>query len=776
MRSVMGLAINRCTCAGMHASSGIGWRIGATLSEVGLTLVLIAASAVLVSTISPAALAAEEAGEGADAPVGCAHLRFGQAGGGDTPHRACLLQLLEGSLDPLERAQAYHSLGAFQVANQEYRLAVRQRPGAPAARVAWGRLFLEAEQHADAKALFKEALELDPADSGTLTAIAELLAAQFDSRAGTVADEVLAIDGNSPGGQLVHAQLRLEVRDIDSARALLDEIIAQAPPTDVLLNAYSLHAAADLLSDEDGAAWIGRALALAPGYGDIYVTAAHYYEITIRYQEAVDMLTKAVAIDPENHRARAELGMNLMRVNRMDEARSHLETAHDLHPFNAGVVNTLRLLDSLDDFDEVRSETAIIRVHPDQSAVVAPYVKRMIDRAGQQMSSRYGFTLTRPAVIELYPHHADFAVRTHGLPGIAILGAAFGDVVVMNGPGAHPANDFDWINALWHEIAHIYTLNATNNRVARWFSEGVSVFEEWHHGPSARESVDLAVIEAYGEGKLLPIESLDEGFLRPTYENQIQVSYAQSGLVATYIDAEFNDGLKRVLHRYAAGDRTAAALTVGLGTSLEAINEGFDAYLDARIGAVAGDFPSYQSAIKSAVSALHEGHFGLAVSKAQAAIDMYPAYIGDGSPYLLLVDAATRLDRPAMVARTLGDYWQRGGRDLGALQTLADKSGDMGQIISIRRVLARAEPMISERHQILGDLLAADSQHAEALMEYRAVMSLAPHDVARAHLQIALTLTRMKRNEEARLSLLSALEIAPRYPEALQLLLEMSDE
>ena len=31
-----------------------------------------------------------------------------------------------------------------------------------------------------------------------------------------------------------------------------------------------------------------------------------------------------------------------------------------------------------------------------------------------------------PIVVELYPDHEDFAVRTAGMPGLGILGAAFG--------------------------------------------------------------------------------------------------------------------------------------------------------------------------------------------------------------------------------------------------------------------------------------------------------------------------------------------------------------
>ena len=43
-------------------------------------------------------------------------------------------------------------------------------------------------------------------------------------------------------------------------------------------------------------------------------------------------------------------------------------------------------------------------------------------------------------------------------------------------------------------------------------------------------------LEVFREGKFLPVASLDEGFIRPDYADQIQVSYMQSGLVCLFIE------------------------------------------------------------------------------------------------------------------------------------------------------------------------------------------------------------------------------------------------
>ena len=65
-------------------------------------------------------------------------------------------------------------------------------------------------------------------------------------------------------------------------------------------------------------------------------------------------------------------------------------------------------------------------------------------------------------------------------------------------------------------------------------------------------------------------------------------------------------------------------------------------------------------------------------------------------------------------------------------------------------------------------------RHEEALSERRLALALDPHDLAGAHYEVAAALNTLGRQDEAMRALLQALEIAPRYPEGLQLLREIS--
>ena len=95
------------------------------------------------------------------------------------------------------------------------------------------------------------------------------------------------------------------------------------------------------------------------------------------------------------------------------------------------------------------------------------------------MAAKYEFTPKGPILIEMFPKHDDFAVRTLGLPGmIGALGACFGRVVTLDSPKARPPGDFQWEATLWHELGHVITLQMSNQRVPRWLTEGISEYEE----------------------------------------------------------------------------------------------------------------------------------------------------------------------------------------------------------------------------------------------------------------------------------------------------------
>jgi tetratricopeptide (TPR) repeat protein len=694
--------------------------------------------------------------------------------GDDAAARDCHVELINQATDPLEIAGGYAGIGNIEAANEWYRKGAEAEADNADLRVAWGRLFASVHQAGDAEALYQEALVLDPQHFGARVAMAELYMDRFDGPTRAIVDELLEERPLAPAPRLMSARMKLEVGDRGTAASELDALLAEADHSvSVRLKALSLRATIALLDGERDNPWMSEIREINPGYGQADATAAHFYIVTRRYMEAVALLEAAVARDETLWQAHSELGLNLLRVNRLEDARRHLELAYQGDPYNAVTVNTLRLLDTLDGFDTVESEHLILRAPPSESAALVPDAHRLAERAVAEMAPRYGYRFERAMVVELFEHHDDFAVRTAGLPGIGILGATFGDVVVMDGPSAKPFSEgFDWASALWHEIAHVVTLNATNNLVSRWFSEGVSVYEEWRFGPSRRRSLPISFLEAWREERLLPVADLDEGFIRPTYEGQIMVSYVQAGLVCMLIADHYPRGLEKMLAVYRAGGDNDAAIRDGLEVDPEALDRLLEAYLAESYAGPAEQIEDFRKHLGTAAEHAAGEDWTQSASEAERAVAIYPGYVEPGSPYVMAVRARVQLEDTAAARAHAEEYFNAGGRDPEVLEFLAEQL-EGASALDVYRARALTVPLTVGARQDFADALLAQGDAAAAAREYQVVLELEPHDLAAAHFQFASALAASGDAVAARQQVLLALEIAPRYSEALSLLMTL---
>ena len=58
---------------------------------------------------------------------------------------------------------------------------------------------------------------------------------------------------------------------------------------------------------------------------------------------------------------------------------------------------------------------------------------------------------------------------------------------------------------------------STDNRIPRWFSEGLSVYEEHHAKPGWGFNVTPDFLAAFKAGKLVPVSRMNDGFMHPAY-------------------------------------------------------------------------------------------------------------------------------------------------------------------------------------------------------------------------------------------------------------------
>jgi tetratricopeptide (TPR) repeat protein len=701
----------------------------------------------------------------------------------------CYGALLTKSQDARIRGEASWSLGDLRTANSYFQTAVEIYPEDAHTRARWGGLYLATHQDSEAVKLFEEALSLDPELADAKLGLASVSAGRFEDRARALIDEVLEEDPDRVDAHLLLAQIYLEEGALEEADRVLEETLEIVSSSDIPpLEIYALNASSDLLRDITDSPWTERALDYNPRYGEIYSTPAHFYVITRRYRQAIELLQQAVTIQPDLWAAHSELGVNLLRENRVDDAQRHLTIAYRGDPFSAKIVNTLRLIDSFDNFkvitrgprmgEEPGVPGMILRLHNDEADVLEPYVVDLVSRSIETFTARYQFDLEEPVIVELYPDSADFSVRTSGLPGIGLLGVTFGYLVAMDSPSGRPEGDFHWGTTLWHEMAHVFTLEATDHLVPRWFSEGVSVFEEWSTGPLPGRHIPLHVLQAMEEDKFLPVADLDSGFIRPTYDGQIMVSYMQAGLICQYIEQRWGQGgLVVMLEGFREGMTTRDAIFPALGVTPEAFDNGFQNFIENEFAATLAGLEDWREQLSVASEAMSEEDWEDVIEAADKAIANYPGHVAENSAYLYKARAHDELQQRSAALSALERYWRGGGHDPSALNQLARWLAEEGrtvEAIAVAEATLQVTPLDDDLHIQLGDWLLAEQMPEVALREYEASLAMNPHDRAAAHYRLATAYRQLEDDASTLSHVLYALEIAPHYREAQQLLLEIA--
>ncbi len=693
--------------------------------------------------------------------------------GQNAPARACY-QKLANSSDPYLRAEGLWALRDYRGSNEAFRAALKARPENGDYKVRWGRMYLDHSQPKDAEAMFKEVLAAKPAHPGAMLGLALIAADNWQSEAVGLAQGALKSDPKLLEAQELLARVALEDNNEELAVKEADKAIAMSGEA---LDAMATRATIDLLSGKTGAAWFDRIRAINPVYGQAYAIAGHFFVIERRYEEGIQFYRKAIEIDPELWDARAELGVNLMRLGHEDEARKLLEQCFNAGDTTPAVRNTLKLLDSYKRYQTYKTPATIVRLDKKEAEVLKPYVESELLRAIATYEKKYKLHLNAPVQIELYPNHEDFAVRTMGMPGLGALGVTFGTVVAMDSPSARAPGTNHWASTMWHELSHVYVLTATKHRVPRWFTEGMAVHEETAVAPDWGDRLSPDVIKAIADKKLLPIAELDRGFIHPSYPSQMIVSYFQAGKVCDYVNEKYGyDRLLRMMHAFAALKTTPQVIEQELGVKPEEFDKQFMAWLDKQTGTTVKNYAEWRKRTAATTKLLADKKYDEVIQEGAAIRDMYPDYVEAHSVYEMLSEAYAAKGDKAAAARSLEDYATKGGRNPATLKKLATLEEEAGKKDAAARTLARINyiyPLDEDLHRRLGALYLDLGKPDNAVREYQAVLAAKPLEQADANYRLALAFKAIGKKDEAREAVLNSLEAAPGYKPAQRLLLQL---
>jgi tetratricopeptide (TPR) repeat protein len=689
--------------------------------------------------------------------------------------------------------RAAQALGRARDANNLYRAA--SAAGAdPAIDTAWGGLFIQTYNGAEALRSFEQAIKADAEWAPAHVGMARTLVDENPPAAAAAANRALEINPELADAHLLLAELDLDNTKYDDARARIDKVLSNNASH---LGARSLLAAiAYVRGDHAGyEIEVERVLSINPAYGEVYRVAGHLAAANYRFDEAVALTRQAVTLDPSNSRAFGDLGLHLMRTGDEPEARRALDRAFKTDPFDKVTFNLLALLDTLDKFDVVKDGDLIFKFHPDETAVLREYAIPIAHDALRALSAKYEFSPKGPILIEIFPNHDDFAVRNLGLPGlIGALGACFGRVVSMDSPKARQPGTFSWQATLWHELTHVITLQMSNQRIPRWLTEGISVYEEARARPEWGRDMEVPFAVALEQNKVLKLKDLNTGFTKP---DTIALAYFQASLVVDHIVATKGQAaLNALVRSYAQGAEGEAAVTKALGVSFDQLQASFDKVVDARFSGVRAALRDQKTrgsgdleALRAAATALPDSYpaqlaLGLALAAQgdraafeplEKAAKLVPVAIGEDSPYAVMGKLAEQLgDAP----RAIKAYQALLAQDHTAidqarrLAALAEKTSDQQALAVAQDRIVSIDPFDAQGHTGLGRTALKRRDAPTATREFKVALAIGPADRASAHCDLGESYLLAGRAADAKREALAALEIAPSFERAQDLLLK----
>ena len=161
----------------------------------------------------------------------------------------------------------------------------------------------------------------------------------------------------------------------------------------------------------------------------------------------------------------------------------------------------------------------------------------------------------------------------------------------------------------------------------------------------------------------------------------------------------------------------------------------------------------------------------------ERAAQLAPEASGDTSPHMLLAaiakqDGDTTGARRELRALLTYDHTNVvAARELAQLATDAKATDDEDFAL---RLVADLDPFDADTHTRLAQRLMARGEYAPAAVELQATLALGPANPAEAHADLAEVYLKMNKRDDAKREALAALEVAPTFARAQDLLLQAS--
>ena len=668
--------------------------------------------------------------------------------------------------------------------------------------LAIGNLALNKNDDALAADNFKAALELFPDDPDFVSGLARAIASSDRQAAMVGIEAALKANPKHIPSLLFQVEGLIDAEQYDAAIKLLDRVhgIDSLEPDAWAYKAVIAHLTNDVRGETN---YRDKALARWTSNPRIDHLIGRKLSQHYRFREGAAYQRKSLALKADFAPAQRQLADDLLRLGEDVEGWKVAHEAYDSDSYNVATYNLLELHDELGKFTTLQDDSFTLRMETVESKLYGAEVLTLLHRAKQTLCSKYGLELKDRVTVEVFPNEDDFAVRTFGMPAVSgYLGVCFGRVITANSPALRRENPSNWEAVLWHEFCHVVTLELTQNRIPRWLSEGISVYEELQENATWGQRMDPRYREHILNDGLTPLSELSSAFMRPESGWHLQFAYFESAMAVDFLVRNFGiESLRAVLSDLKTGlpvnvalDRRCDALAE-LETRFEefakkqaeSLAPGVDwekpdlekllAENDGSLEAWVKDHPkNFVGQMALAQRQLAAKKWDAAESTLRQLIEIYPTYIGGDNAYERLASVYQKLDRPTDERRILEQFASISDDAVPANLRLVELQTEASDWAALEQTTARLfaiDPLLEQPHSTRAIVAEKRNQPAVAAQALGRLLLLEPDDPADIHYRFAKSLAAQGQYAEAKRQALMALEEAPRFRDAHRLLLEL---
>jgi tetratricopeptide (TPR) repeat protein len=512
-----------------------------------------------------------------------------------------------------------------------------------------------------------------------------------------------------------------------------------------------------------------------------------------RFAEGEAYQRRALKFDPKFLPAKIQLSQDLLRLGQEEEGWRLADEVHSADAYDATAFNLTTLQENMAKFATLTNADFVVRMATSEAVIYGDRVLALLTRAKTNLCAKYGLELTTPTIVEIFPNQKDFGVRTFGMPGNpGYLGVCFGAVITANSPASQAGHPANWEAVLWHEFCHVVTLGLTKNKMPRWLSEGISVFEELQENPVWGQSMTPRYREMILGKDFTPLGELSAAFLAPRTEMHLQFAYYESYLAVEFLVKQFGiEALKKILRDLGEGTEINTAIAKHTAP-LDKVEKDFEKFAKDRAEKLAPELSfekpepgdddladlskNFYVLTRHAKKLLRARKFQEAKAPLEKLIQFFPGNTGGDNAYWLLAEAHRGLNETnaeRVVLTTLGNLEADDVDTYSRLMELGAIAKDWGAVATNAGRYLAVNPLVAPPYRHLAQASEALGKRDPAIHACKTLLLLDPPDPAGAHYQLARLLHETG-DPAAKRHLLQALEDAPRFREGHRLLLEMT--